>query len=679
MRRLLYISLLPALVCAGVASASEHTIDEITVTATRRAELAGDISAALTLVDGDEVAAGKLITDALSETVGVFLQQTTPGQGAVIVRGLKGSAVLHLVDGMRLNNAIFRSAPTQYFALVPVAAVERVEVIRGTPTSLYGSDAVGGVVQAVTRVPDFASSTMSYAGEAYASVDTAELGKNIRATLDAGTNTIAYTVSGEYLATGDRRVGGGERIGPSGYEAWSGRAALSLTPADDRRWLLDIHYLDQPETPRVDELVPGFGQTEPSSSEFSFAPNQRIFAHARHQLDNAWLGVDWNFDLAWQRIVDDRVSRNYQSIERRREANRSDLFGAVASASRASGVGSWVAGVEFYDDTVRSQRIEESTVSGQVTDIQSRFPDGSTVRQAALFANADRQVAGRSRLSGGLRVSSVDVGLAATAATSAANVTTTDASGDIGLIFDLADTWQMVANAGFGFRAPNVFDLGTLGERPGNRFNIPNPDLESEKIRQADIGIRHSGEVFRFDGAVYMLRYKNRITSVSTGAITPDGRDVVQSRNATKSDIRGAEIGADLQFTEALYARMVLNYTWGEQFLTDAVAEPADRIPPLSGRMTLHYTSGPLSFDGWAIFASRQDRLSARDVRDSRIDPDGTGGWGIFGIRAGWARYDGWDFALTLDNILDKRYRMHGSGLDAVGRNIRLSVRKRWN
>ena len=98
--------------------------DEITVTATRRAEKAGDISAALTVIGSEDIVGEKLITDALAAEPGLFLQQTTPGQGAAIIRGLKGSSILHLVDGLRLNNAIFRSAPTQYFALVPTGAVE---------------------------------------------------------------------------------------------------------------------------------------------------------------------------------------------------------------------------------------------------------------------------------------------------------------------------------------------------------------------------------------------------------------------------------------------------------------------------------------------------------------------------------------------------------------------------
>ena len=152
--RLFIPALLGLLFCADVA-AEQDVLDEVLVTATRRTASTVDISSALTLVNSEAVREQKLLTDALADNVGVFLQQTTPGQGAAIIRGLRGSSILHLVDGMRLNNAIFRSAPTQYFALVPTSAVERVEVIRGTPASLYGSDAVGGVVQVVTRSSAF--------------------------------------------------------------------------------------------------------------------------------------------------------------------------------------------------------------------------------------------------------------------------------------------------------------------------------------------------------------------------------------------------------------------------------------------------------------------------------------------------------------------------------------------
>jgi outer membrane cobalamin receptor len=171
MLRLLLLT--ATLVVPLTTAASDSGIDEVVVTATRRAISSEQVSSGLTVVSEEEVAAQKLITDALASNVGVFLQQTTPGQGAAIIRGLKGSSILHLVDGMRLNNAIFRSAPTQYFALVPVSAIERIELLRGTPTSLYGNDAVGGVVQAVTRVPMFDSSETQVRGDVYTAFDSA--------------------------------------------------------------------------------------------------------------------------------------------------------------------------------------------------------------------------------------------------------------------------------------------------------------------------------------------------------------------------------------------------------------------------------------------------------------------------------------------------------------------------
>ena len=677
MLRLLLLTV--TLVAPLITAASDSEIDEVVVTATRRAVSSEQVSSGLTVVSREDVEAQKLVTDALASKVGVFLQQTTPGQGAPIIRGLKGSSILHLVDGMRLNNAIFRSAPTQYFALVPVSAIERIEILRGTPTSLYGNDAVGGVVQAVTRVPMFDSSETQVRGEVYTAFDSAELGKTVRATVDVGTHSLASSFSAEYMKTGDRRVGGGERISPSGYESKAARWVLSATPTDNRSWLFDVQYLEQPETPRIDELVPGFGQTEPSSSEFFFAPNRRVFAHGKYTVKDGLGGLDWTTDVAWQRIDDDRITRDYEATDRRREENSSDLYGLTFSASRLTDTGSWIIGAEIYDDKVRSKRVEEDLLTGTTQERASRFPDGSKVRQAALYGNLQRQLNERNNLSFGVRVSNDDVTLPQTLVSAAANINNTDLSGDLGWIFDLSERWQLIANMGLGFRAPNVFDLGTFGSRPGNRFNIPNTTLESERVTQADIGVRYRTDSARVDVMMYSLQYDDRITSVDTGVVTPEGRDVVQSVNAAESSIRGVEGALHYQLSDALSAHAILNYTWGEQQVSGSAAEPAGRIPPLNGSVSLRYdTVSDYQLEGWARFASEQDRLSARDVRDVRIDPEGTPGWVVIGMRAQKEFAQNWWLSLTLDNLLDQRYRSHGSGLDAPGRNVMFSARYTW-
>jgi len=661
---------LPLPVDTAVAADSSLTIDEVIVSATRRETSTADVSAAVSIVDASLVAREQLVTDALADAPGVFLQQTTPGQGALIIRGLRGSSILHLVDGMRLNNAIFRNAPTQYLALVPATAVQRVEAIRGTPTSLYGSDAVGGAVQVVTRIPEFDSRDVRARGDLVAGFNVAESLRSIRATIDAGNSGVAGTVSAEYLRTGNRDVGDGPRIGPSGYESRAARAALVVSPDETGQWLLDLHYLDQPSTPRVDELVAGFGQDQPDSEEFYFEPNRRLYVHAGHQRRNGAFGLDWRAGLSWQRIDDDRRTRNFGTDVRQLEANRSEMTGIMVTATHDYAGGSWLAGIEYYHDRVSSQRREVDVTNGESVPVTARFPDGSTLAQAAVFVNASRSLSHRSTLNGGLRLSTVATDLSATPVSPAANVDTTDVSGDLGWLWQLNDRWHLVANLGAGFRAPNIFDLGTLGNRPGNRFNIPNPALDSERILHVDLGVRLRRDNVHFEAFVFALDYDDRITSLSTGDTTPDGRDIVQSVNAADSRIRGIETELIAELGARLRMEAVAMYTWGTQTI-DGASEAADRIPPLSGRIALRYApSDRLSAHTWLRFADRQDRLSNRDARDPRIDPNGTPGWGALGARLDWLLDSHSTISVGLENLLDKRYRAHGSGLDAPGRNL---------
>lgn len=656
------------------ALATEGLVDEITVVATRRPADATEVSAAVSSVAGRDVAVRKLATDALALATGVSVQQTTPGQGAAIIRGLKGSSILHLVDGMRLSNAIFRSAPTPYFALVPVTAIERLEVVRGTPASLYGSEAVGGVVQAVSRLPQFEGDAPDTRGDLAVSLDSAELMQAIRGTVDMGTQRLAASLSAEHLQTGDRRIGGGERIAPSAFESSALRAVVRGVPDEQRSWYVDMQYLEQPATPRIDELVPGFGQTEPSSSEFLFAPTQRVFAHAQFEWHEGLLDLDWKFDLAWQRIVDDRVTRDLDATERRYEDNRSDLYGLTLNVAGERNSVDWIAGVDVYYDEVRSARRIENLDDGTLSSVASRYPNGATVSQAAMFGNLNYQASARHAIHGGLRFSDVGIDLP-----DGTQIDVGRLSGDIGWVFDTSDTWQLVANLGVGFRAPNIFDLGSLGNRPGNRFNIPNTNLDAEHVTHGDLGVRHRSANWQMEFVVFALDYDDRITSVSTGAVTPAGRDIVQSVNAATSSLYGAEIGLKVSVSNNLRLHASLNYARGEQQISDANEEPADRVPPLNGRIELRYDRGERwRFDAWLAAAARQDRLSARDIRDVRIDPNGTPGWGRIGARATWFPAAAWEVMLTTDNLLDQRYRQHGSGIDAPGHNLSLTARYSW-
>ena len=676
---LLLALLLKVVLMPGVATGADAPVEEIQVTATRRPVAAGEVSSAVTLIDADTVRSLKLTTDSLANQPGVFLQQTTPGQGAAIVRGLKGSEVLHLVDGFRLNNAIFRNAPTQYLALVSPSSVERVEVLRGSPASLYGSDAVGGIVQVVNRMPTVSQTGFAHRGELGVSVDSAEQERGLRALFDVGGERLAGLLSVDTLETGNRKVGGGERIGPSGYSAESLRAALTYEPQENQTWLLDVQYGRQPKTPRVDELVAGFGETEPASEEFFFAPNERRFLHLRHTRADGWFGADWAVDAGWQRIVDDRITRNFGSSVRRIEDNASDLFGLLVTANGAWGRGSWIAGAELYHDEVSSRRLEVDVATGSRSEVRARFADGSEVQQLALFAQFGMPVSDRQELSAGARFSLIDVSLAETAFAPGAKTDFDDISLDAGWSYDVGESVQLVANASYGFRAPNIFDLGALGERPGNRFNVPNDGLTSERVTQLDVGLRTDGESLDMEVVVWRLDYRDRITSIATGEQTADGRDIVRTENAASAKLWGLEAVARYSFSERAVAELVLNMTRGEQSEIDGRTVPADRVPPVNGRLSMTFDVGErFSWRPSVAFAGEQNRLSVRDVNDPRIDPAGTRGWVTANVDVFWQPDDRWRLSVSALNLFDERYRVHGSGLDAPGRNLRAALSYGW-
>ena len=161
--------------------------------------------------------------------------------------------------------------------------------------------------------------------------------------------------------------------------------------------------------------------------------------------------------------------------------------------------------------------------------------------------------------------------------------------------------------------------------------------------------------------------------------MTPGGRDVVQSVNAARSDILGIETGAIVVLSDALRLRAMLSLTRGEQRIEGETEEPSDRIPPLGGSIELSYDGGrDWQASAWLRFADRQSRLSERDVRDPRIDPNGTPGWGMLGGKLTWLPDSRWSLSLAVDNVLDKRYRVHGSGLDDPGRNLIFRVRRQF-
>ncbi|NCT67335.1 MAG: TonB-dependent receptor [Rhodanobacteraceae bacterium] len=698
MRRTLVACLLAAVaapagaedIILGEATAAESTgsderrsegggtvsLGAVQVTATRRAEDSFDVATAVSVVGADEVAerAPQTIADYLRGQPGAFVQSTTPGQAIPIVRGLKGSEVLHLVDGFRLNTAFFRNAPNQYFALVDAQNVERVEVVRGPSSTLYGSDAMGGVVHVLTPEEHFDGAQWGTRGHFRTQLASGDLSNVTRLGGAAGREGVSLAGGVTYQDVGERRPGGGPRLPYTDFRAWAADAKLLWTPAPEHELMLSAQYLKQPKTPRFDELVAGYGQTRANSAEFFFEPNDRAFAQARWH----WNAVNVAFDtaelhLGWQAINDDRRSRDNGSTNRDLEQNRDTLRGFTGSFSKQLGAHALVYGFEAYQDRVDSRRTRVNVNSGAVSPRAPRFPDGSTMDSYALYLDDSIELAPRWQLDLGARYSRFDIALPAGATGIGVKLTPDDITGNAGLTFKASDSVHLVTNLGRGFRAPNIFDLGVFGDRPGGRFAIPNPDLKPETVVTWDVGVKLDQPGWQAEAFLWRSRYRDKITAVDIGHDEAN-RILVQNRNVTELELWGAELGARWTLDPALTLHGTLNLTRGREQYAGADYD-ADRIPPLNGRLGLEWGFAPdWRLDAWASYAARQDRLSPRDRIDPRVNPAGTAGWNTWNLRLGWDFRPDASLALRLENLGDRRYREHGSGVDEVGRNAVLTL-----
>ena len=672
----------PLLLLAGLAQENKsplpqeetQQVDHILVTASKKAQAIENISTAVSVVTKAEILEKNitLLPDLLREEAGVYIQQTTPGQGIPIIRGLKGSENVHLIDGMRLNTAFFRNSPNQYLALVDPFMTEQIEIIRGPASVLYGGDALGGVLNVITHTPDFSGSDWQHQGELFFSYDSADEKTLSHLSWDMGNEKIATTFGLSYQDIGTRTIGGGAKIPFTSYSSRAFNNKWLFNISEDQSVVFDLQFLSQPSTPRVDDLIAGFGQTQPDSSLFLFSPNVRQFAHLSYSDAKATALYDHSsYDLSWQLIKDHRIKSNFDSEDITKEQNESSLLSFQTTYDKSvTKHFDLVYGLDYYYDTITSAKQKLS--QGVESQREPRFPNDSSMRHMGLFVDATKYFEHQD-ITFGLRYSDYRIDLN-NPNSSEDLLDLSDLTWHAGWLYHLDDSNRLFSNLGRGFRPPNIFDLGQVGDRPGNRFNIINTDIKPETVYTLDLGIKHFSHSWFVDFAIFYSQYNDKITSVETGNLTDNGQFIVQSQNINDVVLYGLESSFEYKFANSSEFNAVVNYTWGEE-TTNGLSEPADRIPPLNGFIGYKIIlNSQWSLNPKIVFAGTQNRLSARDIRDARINPLGTGGFVSYNFYANWNLTSSAKVRFGIENIFDKKYREHGSGLEAQGRNIHASI-----
>ena len=604
--------------------------------------------------------------EALMGTTGVFMQKTNHGGGSPFIRGLTGNQNLQMIDGIRLNNATFRYGPNQYLSTIDPLSINKIEVVRGAGSVLYGSDALGGVLQIFTKDPAFSNSGFKAGGSDYGKLMSDEMEKTGRGEIKLANEKVAFIGGFSYHDFGD--IVAGDTLGketPTGYQQYSADAKLRTKISDKSELILAYQYDRQNDVPRYDKIISGY-------TLYHFDPQIRQLGYAR---------LKTNFANKWFRQINFTASLN-QSDETRilqktgqtKITNEHDLVntygGNIEVHSNPSENWSISSGVEYYYDKVESSKTEKD--NGSETEKRGYYPDGSTSSNIAVFTSHTLTVNTFDFILGG-RFNVCDI-KAKDAEFGDVDVSPSALVGSASVVYKLTTHHRIIASVYNAFRAPNLNDLSSFGSFNAG-IEIPNKNLKPEKSFNTEIGWKSKYD--KLSWSVFV--YKNFLTdlierqpSTYNNDTLFEGERVYTKENFAKAYIQGIEAEVQYEFVSWLTMYGNLTYTYGQNETLD---EPLSRIPPLNGRIGL-YATCPKGYwvRGEWLAATKQDRLSAGDEADSRIPEGGTPGWIVVNFRAG---YDWKWLGLTagLNNLFDEGYRTHGSGVDGYGRSFWLGVK----
>jgi hemoglobin/transferrin/lactoferrin receptor protein len=626
---------------------------------------------ATTVIDAAEVERRQSRTtpEALDEAPGVWVQKTSHGGGSPVIRGLVGNQILVLVDGIRLNNATFRYGPNQYLATVDVFGLDRLEVIRGAGSVLFGSDAMGGVINVLTRPPELSASGHQATGAAMARAVTGGMEQSARGEASYSGGRLGVRGGVTVRRFGDLRAGGALGVeAPSAYDEVAGDARFLLQLSPSSTLNAGWQHVHQDDVPRFDQV------RQRGFERWSFAPQARQLAWARvnQRLRTTWLHTA-SVTASWQRSSERRERQARGASVFIAEDDVVDSVGVMAEAQAAPAGGLAVRfGADVYDDRVRSGRQDTDVTSGIMQATRGLYPNGATSRSIEAFAHATWQ-RGRLALDGGLRrtwasTSALDPGFGALEIDPSATIGSVNAGWTLG---EGLSAYGVVSQA---FRAPNIDDTSTLGAFDFG-VEVPAADLVPERSLSLESGVRLRRPRLAVAAAVWRTSLSDlvdRVRGTYLGLDVWEGQRVYRRANVGDATLRGFEVEGRASLGGQFEVGGFLAYAYGQQQVN---GQPMRRVPPLNGHLSLGWRHRRAHAEaGWRA-AAEQDRLAPGDRDDHRIAPGGTPQWHVVDLRGSYAFTPTLHAVARAGNVFDRAYRVHGSGIDGMGRHLSLSLR----
>ena len=660
----------------------------------------------------------------LSNSGALFVQKSQQGGGSPVIRGFEASRVLLTVDGVRMNNLIFRAGHLQNVITVDENMLESVGVFYGPSSTLFGSDALGGSVAMTTKNAKFLDQAHNkFTGGINTRYSSVNEEKSVAMHLNYATSNFASLTFFSFNDFGDLKMGkkknhNGDYFGErpnyvstvngvdqlnvnsdkytqvgSAYKQYNFMQKFAYKTNSGYLHGMNVQYSTTSDINRYDRL------TEKTSSGLKFAewyygPQERLLAIYSLQKEKAFLNSDLKVNVAYQNVKESRHNRRFNNYNLQHNEENVDLFSVSLDLDKKFTKGELFYGFESYYETLKSTAYANNINTGGVTNINTRYPNGdNNMMRNDFYISYNEKMSEKTFWNVGARAGYTS--LKSTIADNSVFALPFDEisqgnftySGTLGITHNTSKNFALKANVATGFRAPNIDDLAKVFESvPGSSSSlgtliVPNEDLKPEKTITGDLGIvvQSDSKKIKLESTYFYTRLYDAIV---TDDFTYNGQSIVNyngfdaqvkaNQNKGKAFVTGFSTNVSAYIISDLLFSANFNYTLG-RVVEEGSQRPLDHIAPYFGKVGLSYTYNKLNLEGYMLYNGKKDisDYSTSGEDNAQYAPaNGMPAWETYNFKAGFQVLNGGTLFAGVENILDTQYRVFASGINAPGRNI---------
>lgn len=663
--------------------------------------------------------------DLVNANGGVFVQKSQMGGGSPMIRGFSANRILLVVDGIRMNNAIYRSGNLQNIISLDANSIENTEIIFGPGSVIYGSDALGGVMSFSTLKPKLSTETgTDFSGKIMSRFSSANMEKTVHGTFNLGGKKWAALISSTFSGFDDLKMGlygrdeylrpefvlqggfdGTDKIVASEnsriqtytqYDQFNFLGKVRFRPNEKLEINLVGNHSQTSNIPRYDRLIV-YKNNKLRYGEWYYGPQiLTIFSgHLKYET-NSVLFDKLSFLAAYQDYTESRYDRNLNNPVRNGREEDLSVFSANLDLGKTiNSQNELFYGLESYFNHINSVGSTKNLLTRESEIIPSRYPDDSEYGSVAGYFSYKLNLKKKIILQAGTRFTHTWLNGEFNPGYYNFPFTGFDMKnsafiGNIGAVWHPTAQWQINTNFSTGFRSPNIDDAAKVFDSEPGNVVVPNPDLKPEYARNIELGIIKSfNEIASFEITAFYTRLKDAMVRRD---FLLNGQDSVlydgtMSRvealvNADGADIYGASFVLEYVFTTQFRTRNDLTVTQGE----DSDGFPVRHAPPLFGSSHLIFENqklfldfyadynGELSFDELAPSEKEKPYMYATDENGNPFSP----AWCTINMKFNYKLTPQIVLGGGVENMLNTRYRTYSSGIVSPGLNFIFSFSARF-